>query len=171
MKKLWIASVSLMALFAVAVEQSLAVTPMIAEGTRSFTLSGAINDNGNDVGIALNARAGYFFMDHVEAGIQASAGAYGSDWWTEVGGYGNYHFDIGSPLVPYVGIGIALNYTDDRHFDDLILMVNGRGGVRYFFVDHAAIGTALVISAATEKIYPGSKSTDWDIRFFTSWYF
>ncbi len=147
--------------------------PMLQQGTRAVGLSGRIDDDGDDLGVFMSGSAGYFIMDYVEVGIAVSGGFRGSDFKTlSVGGYGEFNFDIGSDLVPYIGAQAGLTWYDTKFDDDTVLEFGAYGGARYFFINYAAIGADLLVKAATEDIYNGGKdATDWVIRLLTTWYF
>lgn len=149
------------------------VTPMLTEGTRSLNVSGSLDDDGDDMNLVAAASAGYFFMNDIQVGVNLGTIFIGSDYKVFSGGvFGEYNFDIGGPLVPYVGASVALGWWDTPVTDDSVFIVSGYGGARYFFVDHAAIGAKLEIDAATEDIYNnGDDSVDWALMVETSWFF
>ena len=80
--------------------------------------------------------------------------------------------DLGSQLVPYVGGSVGLLWVDTERDSDTAIEASGYGGARYFFVDYAAIGAALVLNVATEDMYNGGEDAiDWTAVLNTSWYF
>ena len=150
-----------------------AFDPLFFAGTRTLNVDGLIDDDGDDMGIALNLSMGWFVEDYVEVGGKLSLGFRGSDstnWG--LAGYGEYHIDQGYFFVPYVGASLGLQYLEIGKRDKTYLELQGYGGVRYFFTNYAAIGTELALKYATEEIYNRFKdSFDWEIRLKTSWYF
>jgi len=156
------------------VQQSMAVTPTLTQGTQALNVSGSLNDNGDDMIITLGGSYGHFLMDNIEAGLEVSASFVGSDDKTIGGGvYGEYNVPIAGQLVPYVGAGVGLLWMDSSvGGSDSAVVASGYGGARYFFVDYAAIGAELALNVATEDIYNGGKdAADWELLLNTSWYF
>lgn len=156
-----------------AVPRGFAVTPTLYQGTRTLNVYGSIDDDGDDLGISLGLRTGYFMEDFIQAGVFGSFEIRGSDHtWFSAGVFGEYNLYTGSQLVPYVGGSLGLGYWDNPWDDEIFLEIQALGGARYFFIDYAAIGSEFVLKAATEDIYNhGQDSVDWVIRLFTSWYF
>lgn len=149
------------------------VTPMVFEGTQSLHLSGRLDDDGDDIGLSLSGRGGIFIQDFFQVGLFLSGGFRGSDYKTfGAGGFAEYSFYNDDPLVPYVGASLGLNWMDIGEHSDTYLELQGYGGVRYFFVNHAAVGLELVLKAATDDVYNKSQDAfDWVVRLVTTFFF
>jgi len=157
----------------VTAQDPLWVEPMLSRGTQTMSFSGRIDDDGNDVGAALGLSYGRFIFDCVEAGMSTSLGFRGSDSKNaSLGVYGTYYFDLGTLVVPHAGVGMDFSYWDVGAGDDTVAEFLGYTGAKYFLRNHLALGSELVLRAATDDVYNlGEDSFDWLIRFFTSWYF
>lgn len=158
---------------ALLVQQSMAVTPTLMQGTQALDVSGSISDDGDDTTVALNVAYGQFLMDNIQAGVFVGAMFYGSDYKAIGGGvFGEYNIPIAEQIVPYVGASVGLIWVDWGNSTDTAIEATGYGGARYFFVDHAAIGAELAVMVASEDMYNGGEdAADWEIRIKTSWYF
>ena len=153
--------------------RAMAAVPSLLMGTRSMNVSGALSDNGDDFVVSLQGAYGYFFQDFMQAGAFAGIQLIGSAYTMFSGGvFGEYNVDLGSQLVPYVGGSVGLLWLDTEWDSDTAIEASGYGGARYFFVDYAAIGAALVLNVATEDMYNGGEDAiDWTAVLNTSWYF
>jgi hypothetical protein len=125
-------------------------TPNLDQGTKELRLSGRWDSEtplGDQVNLA--AGLGYFVVDNLEIGVAA-----GGDWndartLFEVGGFVEYHLNMGSPVVPYIGLGgffVGAEVDDDIYEapdeDDLDADTSvGRGfaGIKWFIDDNVAI--------------------------------
>ena len=173
-KRMMVLGAALLAVAAMSVQRvEAAAIPTILMGTQSISVSASIDDDGDDMNIFVGGSYGYFPMDFVQAGVFASAAFIGSDYKMMGGGvFGEYNFDIGGSVVPYLGAAAALLWWDTPGESETAIEVAGYGGARYFFVDYAAIGAELVVSAATEDMYNGGEdAVDWMLRVKTSWYY
>ncbi|NQU39348.1 MAG: hypothetical protein HQ523_05300 [Lentisphaerae bacterium] len=150
-----------------------AVQPMMMQGAREIALSGSLDDDGEDMGLSLSGRYGFFLVDGVEAGAYGGLGFRGSDSKDlSLGVFGEYNFDQGGALVPYAGGGAGWAWMDRGAADDSYLELQGWGGAKYFFVDYAAIGVELVLKVASEDVYNGyDDGIDWLFRLTTRWFF
>jgi hypothetical protein len=151
-----------------------AVNPMLNKGVRELGVSGSMDNDGDDFGMQLSGKFGYFIMDCVELGGAASAAFRGDEQRMLGGGaFGQYNFDTGTQLVPFAGAGVSLNWQDLKYGgNDLYLAASIESGGKFFLVDYAAIWTSLELLAATQEVYnKGDDVFDWRINLGTSWYF
>ena len=135
--------------------------PSIMEGTREFSISGGYDPDGA-AGSELDLTLGYgvFVRDALEIGgilgymSYEGAGAAGGDYklWA-LGGFVEYHFDMASMSVPYIGARIAYENYDTGVLDDSSLVYGPRVGVKYFIADNVAIDIALQYLLASEEIF------------------
>lgn len=148
------------------------VKPLLKQGTRQISVGGSLDDNGEDIGLFLSARGGYFVMDNAEVGVGASAGTRGDFKSLGVAAFGEYNIPLGGPLVPYAGASAGLAWADTGIDDNTYLECAIWGGARFFFIDYAAIGCDLAILVATDDVYNGGEDAfDWVLRLNTSWFF
>ncbi|HAS81543.1 MAG TPA: hypothetical protein DCS43_02395 [Verrucomicrobia bacterium] len=126
--------------------------PTILMGTQSIDVNGTIDDDGEDLGINMVGRYGYFIEDLIRGGGYGTIEMIGD--FKRVGGgvFGEYNFDMGTELVPFVGGSGGLGWADDGNESKTYAEVSGFGGARYFFVDYAAIGAQLNLFLATQDI-------------------
>ncbi|MBT3296941.1 MAG: hypothetical protein HN919_20375 [Verrucomicrobia bacterium] len=168
MKRMVLFTMGLLVLAGVAA----AVEPMIMQGTRAVSVSGSLDDDGEDIGVNLNGRYGQFISDGIEAGGYAGFGSRGDNKDLSVGAFGEYSFDMGSQVVPYAGGSAGFAWIDRGPTDDSYFELQAWGGARYFFIDYAALGCDLVMKFATEDVYNrGEDAIDWVIRLSTKWFF
>jgi len=133
---------SLAALFPVAANAQ-------AKGTKSFSFG----LNGIDGDIAVSGELGYYFLENVETGVQASYGTEGEDLLA-VGPYAEVYFPqvqraTDLPLLPFVGA--SGNYYN---FDgDSTTGVTGYGGLRYLITPGVALYGAYEYRTAGDPIF------------------
>jgi hypothetical protein len=147
----------------------------LAVGTQEVKLSGTIDfKTAAGTLIDLDVFYGVFVMDYLEVG--GVLGVIDDDARTiwRIGAASEYNIDLGSPLVPYVGLGIYLSkYEIQVKNSDLIIatedekeeafLASGEVGCKYFLTDNVALSTAFVFEWATKDIYPDdNKMTDTD---------
>lgn len=80
----------------------------IDQGTRELQLSGGVDfDTAADTRVDLGIGYGYFVRDQIE--VIGALGVSDDDISTEVRGAvsGEYNWDLGTEIVPYVGLGIG----------------------------------------------------------------
>jgi opacity protein-like surface antigen len=78
-----------------------------------------------------------------------------SDVWG-LGGYGEYHFNMDSPVVPY--LGASLGFLDGDKKEDTTFVMAGSGGIKVFVTDRVAISGQLNLNWADANIY----DYDWE---------
>ncbi len=137
--------------------------PSIQEGTRELFLEGSWDSKGA-TGSEMDLTVGYgvFMRDQVEVGgfLEYSsvedAGGIGSGVDATLMGLGGlleYHFDMASMSVPYVGFRVAYLSVEQGSFDDSAITYGPRIGLKYFIADNVAIDIALNYTLSTEDIY------------------
>ncbi len=157
----------------VVASMAVAAQPLMVQGVREVGLSGFLDDNGEHLGLMLDGRFGYFLVDGIEAGVYGGVALRGSgNRDTSLGLFSEYNFDIGGPMVPHVGLGLGMGWSDIGTKHDSYVELEAWGGVKYFFIDYAAFGLDLALQYATEDVYNGyDDPIDWAIRLSTRWFF
>jgi opacity protein-like surface antigen len=131
------------------------------EGTREFSISGGYDPDGV-VGSELDLELGYgvFVRDAIEVGGRlgyisnesAGLGGVDSKIWA-LDGFVEYHFDMASMSVPYVGATLGYSNYDTGALDDGCLVYGPMVGVKYFIADNVAVDIALKYLLAGEEIF------------------
>lgn len=139
---------------------------LLPAGTTELGVSGLLDfDTPADTLITLDLSYGYFVQDNIEAGM--SAYFRNDDNYTlwSVGLFGEYNFDIGTGMMPFMGLDLSLAHAEggipERESDAVIL--GARGGAKYFVTEFLALSAQLVLEAATDDIFlteEGLESTD-----------
>jgi len=116
--------------------------------------------------IDIDVGYGYFFIDNLEGLVNIVF--YDDDDFTAYGAgiAGEYNFDFGTELVPYLGAGMGYRKSDPKYLNSEDAFVMGMsGGVKYFLAENVALDTSLDFEYATAKIYPkkNQKFTDTDL--------
>jgi opacity protein-like surface antigen len=132
------------------------VTPSLKEGTQEIVADGFYDPSSMEGDVfSIGMSYGYFVMDNVEVGVGAAyqdADKLGSS--VELGAFGEYNFDLGTPLVPFVGVGVSYTYLDYEEVDtDDSIVGTGSAGVKYFLADNIALRLAANASIASEDVY------------------
>ncbi len=151
----------------------LAAQPLMVQGVRELGVSGMLDDNGEHLGLTLNGRFGYFVVDGIEAGVRGGVALRGSgDRNVTTGLFSEYNFDMGGSLVPHMGLGLGMGWSDVGTKHDSYVEVEVWGGAKYFFIDYAAFGLDVALLYATEDVYNGyDDPIDWILRLNTRWFF
>jgi hypothetical protein len=153
---------------------------MLSQGTRELSLTGEASDNGDGMDLTLEASGGYFFMENIEGGGQVGVTYSDRDDFTTMlmtmGVAGEYNYPVPDLLVvPYGGVGAAIGYwsweTDHADDSDVVLILSGWVGAKYYVVESLAIGCQLEMDFATDDIYDDGDSMDWKFMLRTSFYF
>jgi hypothetical protein len=163
----------LSALLALAVAAPAFARGLITQGSNELSLSGAV-DPCTSMGttVDLGVRYGYFFWDYISLGPAFSF--YNNDDVTSVGVgiNGEYNFAlsddyrpvIGTDFVPYVGLGLHLQYSDLPKESNTAGVLALEGGLKFFLSDTAAVTTSVLGRLATDDVYAdGSDSDSYDI--------
>jgi len=124
--------------------------PSIQEGTRELSLSGGWDpDTAAGATIALDVGYGVFVRDLIEVGSLLSYASDDNTTLWGLGGFAEYHFDMATMTVPYVGFRLAyVDYDVDTTFQ-----YGPRAGVKHFIADNVAIDIALQYTMAGEDIF------------------
>jgi hypothetical protein len=152
---------------------TLAAQPLMVQGVREFGVSGMLDDNGEHLGLMLDSRFGYFVVDGIEAGVYGGVALRGSGRRDiALGLFSEYNFDMGGSLVPHVGTSIGVGWSDIGTKHDTYMELEAWGGLKYFFIDYAAIGFDVALQYATEDVYNGyDDPIDWALHLNTRWFF
>lgn len=156
-------------------QQDYWVEPMLDAGTMAFSMSGRMDNDGEDVGLFLDGRGGFFPVDYLETGLFGGFGFRGSDYRNlSLGIYGEYNFLLDYVIVPYAGASAGLAWFKDGFSDADGSYLEGQvwTGLRYYFIDYAAVGCEFALLFATKDVYNRYEdAADWVLRLKTSWYF
>jgi opacity protein-like surface antigen len=103
---------------------------------------------------------GVFTRDAVEVGGLVSylsyedAGGAGVDLkgW-ELGGFAEYHFDMATMTVPYIGARVEYVKAELGSWDESAFVYGPRAGIKHFITDNVAVDVALMYMLATEDIF------------------
>lgn len=137
---------------------------MLSAGTSELKVDGLVDFQSADGSLLdIGVLYGVYLYDYVEAGVQVRLTDSDSFQMWRLGAFGQYDFDLGVELVPYVGAGLALGrYEVDvagRSDSDTALILSGTGGAKFYLAENVAISGALVLELATEKVYPDDGDT------------
>lgn len=170
----------MLAAMAVVLAASQSMAAMLDQGTREVGLSGDLSDNGDGFDMNLEAFGGYFFMDKIEAGGRVTVAYSDRDdlaaMLLTLGIAGEYNYPVPElPVVPYGGAGVGVGYwsreVDRADNSDMVFILSGWVGAKYFIVESLAIGCQFEVNVATDDIYDDGDSADWHILLRTSYYF
>ncbi len=146
---------------ALAFATSVCAQPAIQEGTRELIIGGGWDPDGA-AGTELDLTVGYgvFVRDAIEIGGLLGYTSYedyygsGSDWKVmAISGLVEYHFDMASMTVPYVGAEIGYISYEAGTLDDSTFVYGPKVGVKYFITDNVAVDVALKYMLAGEDIF------------------
>jgi hypothetical protein len=144
---------------------SMAVTGFGAammQDTSELALDGTLDfDSANGTQILLDVFYGYFVMDYLEVGPTVSFVNQDDLTAWRLGVQGEYDFDLGTELVPFVGLSLKYAQLDADTIEgetvdvaDSALVFGGTAGAKYFITEDVAISADLAFDWATDKIYP-----------------
>ena len=143
--------------------------PSIQEGTRELSLSGSWDPEGAaGATIALDVGYGVFVRDLIEVGSLVSYASDDIDTLWGLGGFVEYHFDMATMTVPYIGARFVYADYDNLVTDEGALEYGPRVGVKHFIADNVAIDIALQYMLATEDVFVNdgvAEDTDLSIVF------
>ncbi|MBU1908666.1 MAG: porin family protein [Verrucomicrobia bacterium] len=140
---------------------------MLQEGTQEIQVQGNLDfeNAGGDTAMDLALGWGYYITDYVEVGVKGGLFLSDAADSYRLGGFGEYHFDIETILVPYMGGGLALLTTDINNGDNTTaLIVNGAAGLKLYLVENVALSFQTLLELATDDIYiADGKLKNWDL--------
>jgi len=149
---------------------------LLSEDTNEIGLSGVIDfDTVNDTLIEMSFLYGYFFLDYVEVGGTFELRNDDSQTFWQIGPMAEYNFDVGTEVVPFLGIsaGYAQLNSDLPDGDVDAFVMGCRGGMKYFFAEYACASLAAVYELASADIYADTADLErrnlkieWGLRFF-----
>jgi hypothetical protein len=121
---------------------------------------------------------GYFVADYAEVGLRANVedDDFTSRW--AIGAYGEYNFEIGSPLFPYVGAGLNISGADLKVTQDADnnsgVELDLRLGSKYFLLEDLAVDAAISLRVASTELYADdteADTSDWRMLFALRYFF
>lgn len=145
---------------------------MLSAGTSELKVEGGIDFKTPDgTLIDFGILYGMYFLDYVEGGVALHLTDSDSVKVWRLGVFGQYDFDLGTEFVPYLGAGLSWASYEVEYDDvevmadgtpvrsreeekDNALVLTGTGGVKFYIAENVALSGALVLEAATEKIFP-----------------
>ena len=131
---------------------------MIFRDTSELGVSGMVDFNSaNGTLIDLTTLYGYFWEDYIEIGGKVNIMDDDSNSLWSIGGFGEYDFDLGMELVPFVsaGLSIAQGKSDTADENNIALVLDVQGGAKYFISDNTALSAALIQDIASNDVFPG----------------
>jgi opacity protein-like surface antigen len=165
-------------LLMIAAVASASYAASLQQGTQEIVVSGQYDPDTMSGGyLNLGLKYGQFIQDNLEVGV---AGEYtdaddlGS--LAEVGAFGEYNFDLGTELVPFVGAGVSYAFVDSEGSSDSEDAVVGSvaAGVKYFLAENVAIRVSVDANLASEDIYldeeGGAEDTDYNLNIGMAFY-
>ncbi len=127
----------------------------IAAGTKELALSGNLDpDSAFGTEFNLDLKLGYFVQDNIEVG--GLLGIQDNDAYTTygLGGFGEYNFDLESPVSPFAGAALKYLAAEiDDGDDESAVVLTLYGGARYFVSPDVAIFGLAKFEQATEDVY------------------
>jgi hypothetical protein len=151
------------------------------EGTKELSFDGNVEldtaaGDAYQVGVGL----GYFVADFVEVGgaISYADDDVATDY--DIGVFGEYNFDLGTPVVPYVGLALSYAKSEIDAFDaggaedQDAIVGTASAGVKYFLTEDLAIFGEARYAWATEDLYLNEdgelEEDNWDLNFGLRYY-
>ena len=133
---------------------------MLAMGTSELKVNGLLDfETSDDTLFDLGIFYGQFFADYVECGVGISITESDHVSLWSLGVNCEFNYDMGTELVPFVGVGLAYaNYDVETpggdSDEDNALVISGSAGAKYFIAENIAVSAALVLEVASEDIFP-----------------
>jgi hypothetical protein len=108
---------------------------------------------------------GYYFWDNILlGGFFSNEGTEWESYWDvgsvwSLGVFGEYNFDNGGSLIPYVAAAAKFMNSDRDSRDDVIFGLQGSGGLKVFITDRIAISGQIDANFASDGIYDFERTT------------
>jgi hypothetical protein len=149
----------------------------LAEGTKEIGVSGGFDPDtavGQDFKLA--GMYGQFIRDNWEVGVIADVfdNDLGTLWG--IGAGTEYNFDLGSPFVPYLGLGVLWEQAEPKDLDSTDTAVGKfSAGVKYFAAENIAVFAAVNVRVAADDIFVNDEdgtvedndyNIEWGMRFY-----
>ena len=156
---------------------------LVTEGSSELALSGMLDfQSESGTQSALDIRYAYFFIDKLSVG--GVGGFSDNDYYTHIrlGLVCEYNFPIsddyrplvGTDFVPFIGIGLGLQYADSYRDDNIAAVVSPEAGVKFFLSDDFAVTASVLGQFASEEIYMNKRkvsSSDVSLQLGMRFYF
>lgn len=128
---------------------------MLSAGTREIKVAGLVDfDTADETLVIAQFFYGQFVMDYIEVGLRASFTDSDSQTSWGIGAAAEYNFDLGTEMVPYVGVGVGITDVEVQDLqDDSAIVGSVEGGAKFFLAENIALSGAIVLEWATEDIY------------------
>ncbi len=128
---------------------------MISEGTRELAVQGELQFE-SEAGTAFDfdIKLGQFVAHGVQVGVLG--GIADNDFLTAWGAgvFGEYNHDLGTELVPFVGVsGSYLRVDPDVGSSEDAFVVGAEAGGKYFIAQNIAISLSYLFEWATEDMF------------------
>jgi hypothetical protein len=134
----------------------------LAQGTKEIAVSGSLDpDTAVGTDLKLAAQYGQFIMDNVEVGVVGDIidNDFGTSWG--LGAQGEYNFDLGNEMVPYVGLAALWQQVEPKDTDSNdTAVLKGSVGVKYFIAENIAIFAAANLRWAADEIFVNDEDGD-----------
>lgn len=179
-------------LLAVALIAATGFSASLSEGTKELGVAGEINRDT----VAAAASLGYFVIDNLVVGLGAGGAYYDFGDRLEMtsysgGVYAQYHFDLGSAFVPFIGAQANIAYakvsqkysstdpsgakvTTEVSSDETAFMGEGQVGVKMFVAENVAIAAYGFYDMSNKEIYSNKdemEKKDFGLRVGMNTYF
>ncbi len=134
---------------------------LLTQGTQELSLSGLIDfDSADGTLTSIEVGYGFFIIDSLEIGVEpAYENTDNATRWA-VHLFGEYNFDMGTELVPFLGLsaGYAASKVSARvpgvqDVDEQAVIFSGLAGLKYFVTESIAVSGEFVYEWAAEDIY------------------
>lgn len=114
----------------------------------------------------LESGLGYFVFDNIAVGGLLDWGYDGNHMGLGLGGFGEYNFDLDSPVMPYIGLRIQYCFGDyyRNPAGHNYLLFEPAVGTKVFLSEYIAIYLELYYDLASEKAFiQDNKEKNYDI--------
>ena len=161
-KKFSLLCLTLLSYQATAEQSNLTTLTALQEGSREFAIGGSFDaDYSDDYLIDFNASYGYFIFDHFEVGTEVDLSMSDHTEAYEVGVFAEYNFELGSSIVPYIGLGsqyVSSETLSTQGHEDAFNFQTALG-IKYFVHPQIALTMEANYNLATEDVYVDGDGT------------